>query len=126
MGASDADILRLARCYWFSVEFGLVHESGSLKAYGAGLLSSPGELTYACEAKQAELLDWDPDVAASVDYPITDFQPRYFVAKSLQAGKQAMQRFAEQLPRPFYARYNDASQRIWVDRAVALQPSATR
>jgi phenylalanine-4-hydroxylase len=126
LGASDADIERLARCYWHSVEFGLLRENDELKAYGAGLLSSFGELEYACaeyrpaggSAARPELLDWDPDVACEQDFPITRYQPRYFVAQSLQQAKERMRDFCQRLPRPFYARYNPATQSIWVDRAV--------
>lgn len=126
LGASDEDIERLARCYWFSVEFGLLREQGELKAYGAGLLSSFGELEYACAPERPAgggeqrpaLEPWDPAVAARQEYPITEYQPRYFVARSLQDAKTRMQAFCRTLPRPFYARYNPAGQSVWVDRAV--------
>lgn len=129
LGASDEEIERLARCYWFSVEFGLLREQGELKAYGAGLLSSFGELEYACSPDRpagggehrACLLPWDPAKAAARDFPITEYQPCYFVAESLQDAKARMQEYCRTLARPFYARYNPASESIWVDRAVRRQ-----
>ncbi len=147
LGASDAEIERLARCYWHSVEFGLLREGGQLKAYGAGLLSSFGELARACgesargemksargetkhndaqaeAASQAEYKDWEPTLAAEQTFPITDYQPIYFVAESLQDAKLRMREFCRELPRPFYARYNPTTQRIWVDRAVQRQKDA--
>ena len=133
LGASSADIKRLASCYWHSVEFGLLKEknpnsnSYSLKAYGAGLLSSMGELKYSCQeydesdaTKTAvpKILDWDPIIASETSYPITEYQPTYFVAESLADAKLKMRHFCEGLPRPFYARYNKRSGSVWVDRAV--------
>jgi phenylalanine-4-hydroxylase len=123
LGASDADIERLARCYWHSVEFGLLRENDELKAYGAGLLSSFGELEHALSGDESAvaLRDWDPLAAAEQTFPITEYQPVYFVADSLQDAKDRMREFCKQLPRPFYARYNATTQRIWVDRAVRRQ-----
>lgn len=122
LGASDADIERLARCYWHSVEFGLVEQHSRRKAYGAGLLSSVGELEHGCavDARSA-FVEWDPVAAADQDHPITCYQPVYFVAGTLDDAKARMAAFCRQLPRPFYARYNPTTQRIWVDRAVSRQ-----
>jgi phenylalanine-4-hydroxylase len=122
LGASDADIQRLARCYWHSVEFGLVGSGEDRRAYGAGLLSSFGELEYACgnapDEGEPEYRNWDPDIAAETDFPITEYQPTYFVARDLQDAKASMSRYCRNLARPFYARFNPATRRIWVDRAV--------
>lgn len=125
LGASDADIEKLARCYWFSVEFGLCKDRNTpseLKAYGAGLLSSFGELEYACSGPVVEvgptILEWDPEVASKQDFPITTYQPVYFLAESLQDAKMKMRRFCEDLPRPFFARYNSQTQTIFIDRPV--------
>ena len=119
LGAGDADIERLARCYWFSIEFGLLDEDGSVKAYGAGLLSSYGELEHACGgASSAGREPWNPARAAERTYPVTEYQPHYFVAASLHDARARMHAFCQDLARPFYARYHAATERIWVDRAV--------
>jgi len=130
LGASDDEIERLARCYWFSVEFGLLEEGGKCKAYGAGLLSSFGELEYACEGDlgkdwHSETRPWVPAAAARQDFPITEYQPVYYLADSLQSAKQLIHEHCQTLPRPFYARYHQATQSIWVDRALRLDKSVS-
>lgn len=127
LGASDEDVLKLARCYWHSVEFGLCKEDGKHKAYGAGLLSSFGELEHACkehdpdnneDVERPEIKPWDPAVAAMQDFPITTYQPVYFLADSLQDAKLKMRKYCENLPRPFFALYNEQTETVHIDRPV--------
>jgi len=47
LGASEVELKRLAAIYWFTIEFGMCKDpDGKNKAYGAGILSSVGELEY--------------------------------------------------------------------------------
>lgn len=124
LGASDEDISKLGHCYWYSVEFGLLKEKGELKAYGAGLLSSFGEMGHAImnEGEDAPArLPWDPKVASTASYPITSYQPTYYVADSLADAKHKLRTFTESLPKPFFARYNPMTRSVWVDRSVAME-----
>ena len=70
---------RLARLYWFTIEFGVLREEGRLKAYGTGLLSSAGELE---AMHNAELHPLDLEAASRQDFNPTDFQPVLFCADS--------------------------------------------
>lgn len=78
--ATDSEMDRLERTYWYVLEFGLVEEDGDVRAFGAGLLSSAGEL----EQMRAgpELRSWDLDTIANTDYDPTLMQPWLFVAPS--------------------------------------------
>ena len=80
--ASDEDVERIARLYWFTLEFGAAIEDGIPKAYGAGLLSSVGEMD---RLRDAELRRFDCRTIADTPYDPTDFQPFYFVAPSFGA-----------------------------------------
>lgn len=106
IGATDEQVLKLARCYWFSVEFGLCYQDGVRKAYGAGLLSSFGELEYSMGLgeNKPEVREWDPFKAGEQDYPITTYQPIYYAATSFEQAKLSMQQFSNSFARPFNVR----------------------
>lgn len=111
LGAPDDYIKKLATCYWFTVEFGLCRQGDKLKAYGAGLLSSFGELEY-CLSDKPEVRPFEPEKTAVQEYPITNFQPIYYVAESFKNAKDKMSAFAQTIPRPFSIRYNPYTQSI--------------
>ncbi|XP_063393864.1 protein henna [Cydia fagiglandana] len=111
LGAPDDYIERLATCFWFTVEFGLCRQEGKLKAFGAGLLSSFGELQY-CLSGKPELRDFEPEVTGEEKYPITEYQPVYFVANSFEDAKEKMIKYASTIPRDFGVRYNPYTQSI--------------
>lgn len=76
---SEEDIERLGRVYWYTIEFGVLREQGQVKAYGAGLLSSYGEL----EAMgRAEHRPFEVDAMMALPYDVTKFQPVLFCADS--------------------------------------------
>ncbi|CAJ0948891.1 unnamed protein product [Ranitomeya imitator] len=87
LGAPDEFIEMLATVYWFTAEFGLCKQDDKIKAYGAGLLSSFGELQY-CLTEKPELKPFEPEKTALQKYPITEFQPIYFIAESFEDAKE--------------------------------------
>lgn len=113
LGAPDDYIEKLATIFWFTVEFGLCRQNGELKAYGAGLLSSYGELQY-CLTDKPEHKPFDPAVTGATKYPITQFQAVYYVADSFESAKEKTIKFANSIPRPFGVRYNAYTQSIEV------------
>ena len=72
----------LGALYWYTVEFGLIHESDGIRAYGAGILSGPTEIVYAVEAKSPNRIMLNVDRVMRTDYVISDLQPTYFVIDS--------------------------------------------
>lgn len=70
---------RLARLYWYTVEFGLARENGALKIYGAGILSSFGESHYSLENAKPHRLNFDLKRVLRTDYRTDSFQLSYFV-----------------------------------------------
>jgi phenylalanine-4-hydroxylase len=87
---SERELDRLARVYWFTIEFGVLRENGEVKAYGTGLLSSAGELA---EMHKAELRPLDLETAANHVYDPTHYQSILFCADSFDEMYQSLRSF---------------------------------
>jgi phenylalanine-4-hydroxylase len=75
----DAAHAFFSKVFWFTLEFGTVWEGGELRAYGAGLLSSYGEIDV---FRMADVRPWDLAAMGTLDYNITRYQPVLFAASS--------------------------------------------
>jgi len=87
----DEDNLRfLSKVFWFSVEFGVVVEAGEIRAYGAGILSSYGEIE---EFRDMEHRPLDLVEMGTADYDITHYQPVLYRAESLDEVRETVGTF---------------------------------
>ena len=77
---SAASLGFLSRVFWFTMEFGVVLEDGEPKAYGAGILSSVGELDV---FRQAAIRPLDFEEMGAVEYDITRYQPVLYSVGSM-------------------------------------------
>lgn len=74
----------LARLYWYTIEFGLVNSAEGVRAYGAGILSSAGELRYAVTDPAPRRIALDVERVMRTLYRIDAYQASYFVIESFQ------------------------------------------
>jgi phenylalanine-4-hydroxylase len=74
----------LARLYWYTVEFGLINTAQGLRAYGAGILSSAGELRWSVKSTEPRRVAFDLKRIMRSRYRIDTFQASYFVIDSFQ------------------------------------------
>jgi phenylalanine-4-hydroxylase len=87
---TDKALESFSRVFWFTLEFGVVYEDGDLRAYGAGLLSSYGEIQ---EFRDAEIRPIDIAEMGTVDYDITRYQPVLFAATSFDQVLEVLMEF---------------------------------
>jgi phenylalanine-4-hydroxylase len=92
---------KLARLYWYTVEFGLVREAGGLRIYGAGIVSSYGESIFALDDPSPNRIGFDLERIMRTDYRIDDYQQNYFVIDSYD---QLLRTTVETDFAPLYAR----------------------
>jgi phenylalanine-4-hydroxylase len=122
--AAQLDSLKhLARLYWYTVEFGLIVAPEGLRVYGAGLLSSAGEMLYAVESAEPRRVKFDLERLLRTEYRIDRFQDTYFVIDGFE------QLIADTAPdfAPVYERIRRLppiapDEATWDDRLVRRQP----
>jgi phenylalanine-4-hydroxylase len=84
---ADELLLYAERIYWYTVEFGLVLQEGQCRAFGAGILSSPGETVFSIDSPVPNRILIDPSQdkdllrLATTDYLISEYQKSYFVTE---------------------------------------------
>ncbi|MBC7413643.1 MAG: phenylalanine 4-monooxygenase [Herminiimonas sp.] len=90
----------LARLYWYTIEFGLIETAEGLRAYGAGLLSSGGEIEQCLRSAIPRRIAFNAGRVMRTLYKIDSYQESYFVIRSFE------QLFADTAPdfTPLYAR----------------------
>lgn len=119
LGCPDKYLPRLATIYWFTIEFGMCLENGKKKAYGAGILSSFGELEWAfSDGPKFYPLDCEEIAENHRNFPISTVQPYYFLANSFKDVKKKMNEYQERIPKPFNCYYNEKRKTIEVDRKI--------
>ena len=77
----------VADVFWFTIEFGVLWEEGELRCYGAGLLSSFGEIE---EFRAAEIRPLDFAAMGTLDYDITHYQPVLFACDGMGELEEAV------------------------------------
>ncbi len=76
-------VLMLKRFSWFSIEFGLIEEHGETKVFGAGILSSTGEIPNSLFSREVTRQPFVTDVVINTDYDPTYMQKNLFIIPSL-------------------------------------------
>jgi phenylalanine-4-hydroxylase len=77
---TDEALQLIADIFWFTMEFGVMREDGELRAYGAGILSSYGEIE---EFRGMEIRPLDLAEMGAIEYDITKYQPVLYSAESM-------------------------------------------
>jgi phenylalanine-4-hydroxylase len=91
---------RLARLFWFTVEFGLIREGGRHRLYGSGLISSPGESAHALDSKDVDRRPFDLEMVCNTSFEIDHYQPILYVLESFDQLRDAMNTYAQRILDP--------------------------
>jgi phenylalanine-4-hydroxylase len=98
----DKDKLeRMGRLFWFTVEFGVIRQKGTIRLYGSGLISSHGESTHVIDRTAEsgpEIRDFDLDAVLNQEFLVSEMQKVLYAVESFEqiyeAAKEAEDRLA--------------------------------
>jgi phenylalanine-4-hydroxylase len=76
---TDEALEFVSKVFWFTLEFGVMREDGESKAYGAGILSSSGEIE---EFRGMDIRPLELKAMGTTHYDITKYQEVLFEAES--------------------------------------------
>lgn len=77
-------LIMIGRLFWFTVEFGLIRIPGGMRVFGAGILSSSGEIVHSIDSLEPSRLDFDLERIMRTEYHLDRFQDPYFVIDSFE------------------------------------------
>jgi phenylalanine-4-hydroxylase len=101
---SDTDsgehVLALKRFSWFSIEFGLLEDAGETKVFGAGILSSTGEIPYSLSSPEVRREPFVTDTVINTDYDPSRMQDHLFIAPSLPFLRSELEKLVRRLGIP--------------------------
>ena len=94
LSANPEAMIALGRIYWHTVEFGLIRDHGHIRAFGAGLMSSAGEIAHALSSDPIRR-SFDIINASKTPYKIDAYQPKYFVLDGFDQLEDALERWGQ-------------------------------
>lgn len=90
-------VLALKRFSWFSIEFGLIEEGSDVKVFGAGILSSTGEIPYSLFSKEVTRRPFVTDDVIKQDYDPSRMQDNLFIAPSFAFLRHELTKLVDRL-----------------------------
>lgn len=93
-------VLALKRFSWFSIEFGLIEEHAETKVFGAGILSSTGEIPHSLFSPAATRRPFVTETVINTDYDPSRMQVDFFIAPSLSFLRQQLESLVQRLAIP--------------------------
>ncbi len=97
---SGEHVLALKRFSWFSIEFGLIEDAGETKVFGAGILSSTGEIPYSLLSPDVKREPFVTDTVINTDYDPSRMQDHLFITPSLPFLRSELEALVRQFAIP--------------------------